>query len=223
MRTEQKNIHAGHRQRMLERFRKYGFDVFHPHEVLEILLFRSITRANTNPTGHYLIDRFGSVDNVLRADTAELVKISGVGPVSAEYIASVVPVVSRYMKRMYSEAEELSRQELAMLAYWFMRDKEKPIGVMFTGADGRFYDFINLPLCCGDDGIVDFGKMLSYAEDIPEGSFSLFTRERDLFSEDDIYEIRRVTFGMSLVLDEIYFLRRNEPIPTLHTNYDWTK
>lgn len=35
-------IHAGHRQRVKERFLKEGLDAFAPHEILEMLLFFGI-------------------------------------------------------------------------------------------------------------------------------------------------------------------------------------
>ena len=32
------NPHMGHRQRMLDKFRRFGLEIFSDHEVLEILL-----------------------------------------------------------------------------------------------------------------------------------------------------------------------------------------
>ena len=45
----EKQIHAGHRQRMHERVQKYGLESLAEHEMLEYLLYFTITRRDTNP------------------------------------------------------------------------------------------------------------------------------------------------------------------------------
>jgi DNA repair protein RadC len=61
------HLHDGHRNRIRERFIREDLDGFEPHVVLELLLFYSIARADTNPIAHRLIDRFGSLSGVLEA------------------------------------------------------------------------------------------------------------------------------------------------------------
>lgn len=215
--SKQENIHAGHRQRMLEHFRSHGLDSFHPHEVVELLLFSSIRRANTNPLGHMLINKFGSLKNVLEAKPDELTKVAGIGKASAENLCSIRKNVSAIIRSQFSDVETLDRYNLAFLAYWYMRDESRPLGIMLCTLDGRLYDFYCIPLIRGKDGLPNMNAMLSeIGDEIPEGSCSIFMCNADTFSEDDIYEIRRYMFGISLVLDEIYWLRRHEPIPLLH-------
>ena len=81
-----KNPHAGHRERMRQRVRAHGFADFAEHEILEYMLFHVIRRGNTNEIGHALIDAFGSVNEVLRADYNELLEVPGVGTACADYI-----------------------------------------------------------------------------------------------------------------------------------------
>lgn len=73
------SIHDGHRQRLMERFRKEGLDNFEPVQVLELLMFFSIPRRDTNELAHKLIDRFGSVSRVMDASVEELMQVPGVG------------------------------------------------------------------------------------------------------------------------------------------------
>ena len=54
-RADGKGIHDGHRDRMREKFRKTGFEGMHPHEMLEMLLFYSVPRKDTNEMAHQLI------------------------------------------------------------------------------------------------------------------------------------------------------------------------
>ncbi len=72
-------MHAGHRERVRERFYKNGIHGFADHELLEFLLFFAIPRRDTNETAHRLIKNFGSLSNVLTADIADLSRVEGVG------------------------------------------------------------------------------------------------------------------------------------------------
>lgn len=62
----------GHRERMRKRFYAKGLDGFEPHEALEMLLFFTIPRKNTNQLAHDLIERFGSFHGVLEANREDL-------------------------------------------------------------------------------------------------------------------------------------------------------
>ena len=68
------SIHKDHRQRVRERYLKEGLDGFSEVQVLELLLFYVIPRQDTNPIAHRLIDRFGSLHQVLEAPVEELEK-----------------------------------------------------------------------------------------------------------------------------------------------------
>lgn len=72
------SIHDGHRQRLKQRFLEAGLDRFTEIQVLEILLFYAIPRKDTNPIAHALLDRFGSLAQVLEAPVEELCKVPGV-------------------------------------------------------------------------------------------------------------------------------------------------
>ena len=91
------NIHANHRQRMRERFLKIGMAGFLPHEIMEMLLFYSCPRIDTNTLGHALIDRFGDVKGVLDADPSELVRVDGIGENSATLIKFVKELAKCYI------------------------------------------------------------------------------------------------------------------------------
>jgi len=54
------NIHKGHRKRIKQKFIDSGFSGFNNHEILELLLFYSRPRVDTNEIAHRLINNFGS-------------------------------------------------------------------------------------------------------------------------------------------------------------------
>ena len=89
------SMHAGHRQRVKERFLKEGLDSFTDIQVLELLLFYAIPRQDTNPIAHTLLERFGSLPQVLEAPVEELEKVPGVGH-NAALLLSLAPAVGRY-------------------------------------------------------------------------------------------------------------------------------
>ena len=69
------SIHDGHRQRIKNRFRMEGLDNFDEVHVLELLLCYCIPRIDTNPLAHTLLDKFGSLSQVLEASVEELCQV----------------------------------------------------------------------------------------------------------------------------------------------------
>ena len=89
------SIHDGHRQRLKNRFREEGLDHFEEHEVLELLLYYTIPRKDTNPIAHELLKKFGSLAQVLDARPEELAKVPGMGDSAATFL-SLITSVGRY-------------------------------------------------------------------------------------------------------------------------------
>ncbi len=87
------NVHEGHRARLKKRYKKCGFDDFEEHEVLELLLYYSIPRADTNPIAHNLLNRFGSLYAVMNASIDELCEVESVGPSTAALIRTLSDTV----------------------------------------------------------------------------------------------------------------------------------
>ncbi|EFL90158.1 DNA repair protein RadC [Ahrensia sp. R2A130] len=91
------NLLLGHRDRARNRFEKRP-DALEDYEVLEILLFQSVARADTKAIAKRLLKKFGSVRGVLGASSAELQKVEKVGPRMAENLAVVGEITSRALK-----------------------------------------------------------------------------------------------------------------------------
>ncbi len=93
------NPHSGHRERMRDRFIETDACGFHDHELLEMLLFYSIPRANTNDTAHRLLDACGgSIRGVFEAGINELAAIEGIGMRSAVQLRLVSELFRRVVK-----------------------------------------------------------------------------------------------------------------------------
>ena len=85
--------HDGHRERLKKRFLSSP-DSFEDHELLELILFYSIPRKDTNEIAHDLLNHFGSLKGVFDADFSELIKIKGIKENSATLI-KLIPQISR--------------------------------------------------------------------------------------------------------------------------------
>lgn len=92
-------MHEGHRKRVKDKFRAHGQEVFEDHELLELLLFFSISRRNTNDTAHLLLERFGTLQGVFDASINELTTVDGIGKSSAVLIKTVGALVHRCKQR----------------------------------------------------------------------------------------------------------------------------
>ena len=102
------SIHKDHRQRVRERYLKEGLDGFSEVQVLELLLFYVIPRQDTNPIAHRLIDRFGSLHQVLEAPVEELEKVEGIGP-NAALLLSLITAVARVYAVNRTEKQKILR------------------------------------------------------------------------------------------------------------------
>ena len=80
---DKENIHAGHRQRLRERFIKSGADAMFEHELLELFLAHIIPRRDVKPIAKSLLKCFGSLGAVINASMEELTAVSGVGETTA--------------------------------------------------------------------------------------------------------------------------------------------
>ena len=97
MAEKKQNPHAGHRDRMRERFLTTAGVGMADHEILEMLLFYALPRRDTNGIAHALIEEFGSIDGVLEADVTALCRVDGISEASATYLRLVGNVAQRYL------------------------------------------------------------------------------------------------------------------------------
>lgn len=116
-----KNIHSGHRKRVKANVIKNGFSQLEEHKLLELMLFYSIPRDDTNELAHRLMDEFGSLEDVFRANVEQLKKVDGVGENTAVMIAAVGEVFCRMSqnkrskKRVYKNTDDLKELAVSLL------------------------------------------------------------------------------------------------------------
>ena len=90
-------VHDGHRARLTARFLEEGLDGFEQHNILELLLFYSVPRRDTNELAHALLDAFGSLSGVLDAPVSELETVPGVGARTAALLHLMPQLARAYL------------------------------------------------------------------------------------------------------------------------------
>jgi DNA repair protein RadC len=93
-----KSVHAGHRERVRENVFKNGFEQLEDHRLLELLLFYSIPREDTNELAHRLLNEFHSLSGVIKATPKQLEKVTGVGSKTAVMLSGIGELCIRVLR-----------------------------------------------------------------------------------------------------------------------------
>ncbi len=138
------SVHAGHRDRVREKYNTNGLDGFANHEVLELLLFYANKRGDTNPVAHRLIERFGSLSAVLEASYDDLICVDGIGDSAATLITMVPQLFRRYSADKVDKVKVISDFEdaKAFLVPRFFGLQNERAGIICLDAQGRVNNFI---------------------------------------------------------------------------------
>jgi len=90
--------YQGHRQRLRQRFVETEGAGLADYEFLELLLFRTIPRADTKPLAKTLLARFGTLADVLGADIRLLRQVEGCGEAVALDLKIIAALQGRVAK-----------------------------------------------------------------------------------------------------------------------------
>lgn len=131
-----KEIHKKHRERVRNNFIKYGLEPLSEFQVLEMLLFYAIPRKDTNVIAHRLIDRFGTLQNVLEADYNDLIEVKDVAEVSASLIMFFRELYKYIRTNSIDENTDLSTSDRVgqfCCRYFFNHTEENLILISMDG------------------------------------------------------------------------------------------
>jgi DNA repair protein RadC len=105
---QEKPHYLGHRERLRERFASAGHGALPDYELLELLLFRLIPRADTKPVAKALLARFGTLAEVLGAPVNLLQEVKGIGPAVALDLKVIAAAAQRMVLSDLKGREVLS-------------------------------------------------------------------------------------------------------------------
>lgn len=107
-RKDEKPHYHGHRDRLRAKLRDAGVDTLADYEILELVLFRAISRADTKPLAKKLIETFGSFAEVITAPPARLREVDGVGEAVVTELKIVEAAAVRLTKGSVKDKDFLS-------------------------------------------------------------------------------------------------------------------
>ncbi len=217
------SLHTGHRDRLRERVAKHGFECLSEHEALELLLFYAIPRRNTNEIAHRLLDRFGSIRNVIRASEEELCQICGVSARTAFFFKTLLGTFGIYTMQNAAALETVKTPEQAAFyarPYYEGKTKETPAILLLDKAMHPVYFAF---LKCGNDAScavrTDYVVRKLYAYHVPY--FYLFHNHPNGVvspSEEDIFftrNLRNTCFRLGKELLDHIILTDNAYFPIM--------
>lgn len=139
-----KGLHDKHRERVRKEFLRNGFPEGTPeHKILEMLLFYSIPRKDTNELAHELLNHFGSFAAILDAPTSELLRFNGIGENTVALLKLIMPIDRCYRSAKSSNENTVySRDELCRyITNKHYGYQEEIIAVTSLNSNGRIIGF----------------------------------------------------------------------------------
>ncbi|NLX76820.1 MAG: DNA repair protein RadC [Clostridiaceae bacterium] len=146
------NVHAGHREKLKQRFIEEGLGAFEDHQILEMLLFYTIPRRDTNEIAHRLINKFGTLEAIFDSSPEQLMEIGKVTKSTAVLLTMIPELSRKYMLMKQGKKPELGSSDKA----------GKYVTKLFIGRNYEaFY------MCC-----LNSQNQLNYAALVHEGTIN---------------------------------------------------
>ncbi|NLD48434.1 MAG: DNA repair protein RadC [Clostridiaceae bacterium] len=145
-------MHEGHRKRLKERFLREGLDNFEQHQILELVLFFSIPRKDTNEIAHNLLLKYGSLSGVFEAEFKDLIDTPQIGENTAFLLTLIPDLARRYFNDKWRDKKELNSSTKA----------GEYAATLFTGRQYEALFVISL----------DAQNKVNYAELVHEGTIN---------------------------------------------------
>ncbi|MDP6578042.1 MAG: DNA repair protein RadC [Candidatus Marinimicrobia bacterium] len=118
----------GHRQRLRNKFLKSGLEGFHDYEIIELLLTLGTPRKDCKQPARHALKKFGSLREVLEADSQDLKEIKGIGDNNVFGLKIAQAVARRYLAdRVIDQDFIRSSDEVLEYLRHNLRDKEREV------------------------------------------------------------------------------------------------
>ena len=135
---------------MTEKYEKHGESVFETHQLMEMLLFSFVSRTDTNPTAHAILESFPGC-GIFSESAAELTKTDGVGTATANGLKISADTVRRLMCDQLENAgldTDFRRRTYVYLR--FLGKSAESMGILYLSKKNRVMDFSYFPEMISD-------------------------------------------------------------------------
>lgn len=139
--NEKNNLHKNHRERLRNKF-KLSPETITNHELVEMLLYYTIPRADTNEAAHELLNLAKNrIENVFELDKMQIKSVGGLGENSADFIFLLAEILKRIEKEKISavKVKRLTTQNIKnYLLGEFLGAKKEQFIMISTDIDCNF-------------------------------------------------------------------------------------
>ncbi len=112
--NKEQPVHTGHRKRMRERFLKSGAESFADHELIEMLLYNTYPRRDTNELAHKILNEYGnSLSMLIEADPNDLMFKCGLNENTAIFFPIMTELLRRYSLERFSKRKVMDSSDIA--------------------------------------------------------------------------------------------------------------
>jgi len=155
----------GHRERLRSRVRRNGLETLRPHEIVELVLFNVVPRADVSMTARALLQRFGSTAGLFSATEEELAQVPGVTKRMARWIRITGELIDAYA--------DISRRDLLTISCYrevveYLEPRWKAVSA--PACQALYIDYDQRLISCGPTAdSVDWNKAIHARKIIEEG------------------------------------------------------
>ena len=109
--------YLGHRKRLRERYVKNGYEALQDYEIIELLLTFVKQRVDTKPLAKQLIKKYGTIEEILKADIKDLKEIEGVGDITAVFLNFIGDIAACSFKDKAEKQKISFRNKNQLISY----------------------------------------------------------------------------------------------------------
>ena len=219
---DKKINNAGHRSRCKKRLLSEGAKAFSDTELLEMLLFYAVPRADTKCIAEALIEKYGSLNGVIRADLDELTEMPLLKD-GARVLFSLLGEVLARTGVCVGDKDLLEGEKLKEYLLDLYRERvNETVYALYFAADGEFIgkqvifrggiSSAKFSLRAITEGIIRIGgKTVILAHNHPSGSL--------IPSSEDIISTKRIAAHLAaneIELLEQYIVGKDDGVGILH-------
>lgn len=129
--------YLGHRKRLRERYAKNGYEALQDYEIIELLLTFVKQRVDTKPLAKQLIKKYGTIEEILKADIKDLKETEGIGDITAVFLNFIGDIAACSFKDK-AEKQKISFKNKNQLISYLRNDigfsKNEEFKVLFLNS-----------------------------------------------------------------------------------------
>lgn len=139
--------YIGHRKRLRKRYLENGYESLQDYEIIELLLTFVKQRVDTKPLAKQLIKKYGTIEEIFKADKKELENIDGIGEISAIFL-KFIGDISAYSFKEKTKKEKIAFRNKSQLLSYLRNDigfsKNEEFKVLFLNSSNEIIEIESL-------------------------------------------------------------------------------